>query len=272
MSFVSVNLTTTAARQDICMHAVLSLINQSLQPDVVRLWISKDPYLRDSGISDVPQWVSELNTINHIIEVRWVDNTGPYRKLLPALSSARPGDLIVTADDDIVYGRDWLKELVGMANKYPGELVAARVRCKVRNIFGVKASYIAWPIIGVDKAISADYVITHGGGAVYSADIIRSDLVKDDGYMSVCPTADDLWYSRIVQESKVPVRVCVKALSQLYFIEHNDGLDNYNNLKSVSFISKVYNKVFLGFLGWLGFDVCGNDYAYGRLNKYFLDK
>jgi len=40
------------------------------------------------------------------------DNTGPYRKLIPALREAEPDDLIVTADDDIFSGRDWLQGLI----------------------------------------------------------------------------------------------------------------------------------------------------------------
>ena len=47
-----------------------------------------------------------------LINVKWVPNTGPYRKLIPMLRESRPTDIIITADDDIFYGENWLPGLL----------------------------------------------------------------------------------------------------------------------------------------------------------------
>nr|ELA2827974.1 glycosyltransferase family 2 protein [Klebsiella variicola] len=48
--------------------------------------------MADQGIKCIPEWVNELNKINDIVSVHFVENTGPYRKIFPAL--------INSADDD----------------------------------------------------------------------------------------------------------------------------------------------------------------------------
>jgi hypothetical protein len=51
---ISVNLTTMHSRLDLCAATVWSIINQSVQPDKINLWISNEPYLSDHGICEIP--------------------------------------------------------------------------------------------------------------------------------------------------------------------------------------------------------------------------
>ena len=48
---LTVNLTTTHSRLHLCSATVWSLMNQSLKPDFIVLWVSRDSYLSDEGIS-----------------------------------------------------------------------------------------------------------------------------------------------------------------------------------------------------------------------------
>lgn len=271
MQRIIVSLTTTASRHNICAQAVFSILNQSKQPDIIRIWISKSPYLRDIGMTQEPEWVANLNKIKNIIEIHWTENTGPYRKLIPSLKIAEDDDIIVTADDDIVYGKRWLKLLIETAQNNPECLVAARVRHETKNILGIKKSYISWPLINKTQMMSAQFAVTYGGGAVFRKSFIAPYLINDNAYSSICPTADDLWYNRLVRESNLKVLVCSKALEELYFIAHEDGLDNHNLLKSKAIMRKIYNKIFLRILGWSGFNVCGNDHSYKKIEKYNFD-
>ena len=99
---ISVNITTTSNRTSLCAATIYSFYNQSIRPDIINLWISREPYLSDDGFTEVPKFVEELNMICDLIKVHFVKNTGPYRKILPALKEASDDDVLVYADDDVI--------------------------------------------------------------------------------------------------------------------------------------------------------------------------
>lgn len=270
MKKVVVNLTTTHSRAHLCAQAVYSLMSQTVPPDAIRLWISHEAYLRDAGMSSAPAWVDRLNRLSPIVEVCFTPNTGPYRKLIPALRNGNMDELNVTADDDIVYGPRWLEALLADARQHPQALVAARVRQVQRNPFGVRKSYMQWPIATRAATLANEYVVTFGGGAVIPPGVFKSELVQSDAFLTVCPTTDDLWYSMIAIESAVPVVVCPEALAQLYFIEHREGLELLNIVQSVTLLKKIHEKLVLKLMGWLGLSICNNDDAFKRIQAHVL--
>ncbi|WP_143992883.1 hypothetical protein [Klebsiella pneumoniae] len=79
---ISVNLTTTSSRLFLCSATVWSLAHQELQPDHICLWISQEPYLSDKGINDEIKFVKEINNVfeRDLVKIKYVKNTGPYRK------------------------------------------------------------------------------------------------------------------------------------------------------------------------------------------------
>lgn len=247
-------------------------MQQSSVPNEINIWASNEPYLRDSGIKEIPAWVNELNKISNIVKFHITLNTGPFRKLLPALRAANENDIIVTADDDIIYGPKWLKELICEHNKNRDHIIAARVRSIEYNGFKKKTSYVHWPLIKSKVVLTTDFIVTHGGGAVFQRRLIDEKLLFNDDFLNVSPTADDLWFSMLIKQSKTPVTVCPKALNELYFIDHNDGLDNHNLINTKSLTKKIYKRLVLYPLGWLGFSVCGNDYAFKNIEKYISQK
>ncbi|WP_435607645.1 glycosyltransferase [Pseudomonas knackmussii] len=265
---LSINLTTTFARQEICAQAVYSLMRQSILPDKIRIWVSKTPYLSDTGILEAPQWIADLNKIRNIVEIHWTQNTGPYRKLIPALRSASDDDIIVTADDDIIYGKNWLKHLLARAEEAPSHVIAARVRKISNNIFGKRKTYLSWPIINRELVVESNFIVTHGGGTLLRKRHISERLAADETYLDICPTTDDLWFSKLITKSNTKVVICPQALSEIRFIEHEDGLDNQNNLKPRKLLTKIYQRLVLRPLGWLGLSICGNDVAFKKIEEH----
>ncbi|MFT7526111.1 MAG: hypothetical protein ACI9LY_001256 [Arenicella sp.] len=271
---VTVNLTTTRQRLQLCRISVTSLLMQSRCPDGINLWISSGPYLSDSGVVDSQDVEDFFNYLpeeaRQLVSVRWVKNTGPYRKLIPILREASAVDIIVTADDDIFYGEYWLQKL--LSDFYPenNTMVAARVREKRYNIFGKKTSYLFWDLITQSTTIDDDYVVTFGGGAVLMRSMFQEQDIMDDAYLSVAPTADDLWYSKLLRRNGVKIRVLSDALKELNFIEHDSGLKNNNNLPvGLSFLHELKMRIWNGITGRLGAQVCGNDEAYSKIEEYF---
>lgn len=270
---ITVNLTTTCQRLPLCKITLMSLCLQSRQPDEIRLWVSTEPYLRDGGIRN-------KNELNHYfndlpaewmrrIKVCWVANTGPYRKLIPALRDAGPDDLLVTADDDIVYGENWLSTLLQAYEPDSNVAIAGRVRKKRYNAFGRTMSYMNWDILHDAALISEGYIITFGGGAVLSRSMFREQDILDDAFLDVAPTADDLWYSKLLLRNNTRVRVVPGVLREMHFIEHTDGLVNHNHPGQAALLKKIGMRLWEWIAGYLGVPVCGNDRAYLKVEEHF---
>lgn len=269
---ITISLTTTANRLEYCRICLSSLISQCILPDRILLWVSYEPYLRDSGFINNNLLVKELKDIqkiSNIIEIKWTANTGPYRKLIPLLKESSREDIIVTADDDIFYGRNWLKLLLENYSEDRLEVVASRVRLKQRNIFGLEKSYIHWDIVKNNCTISKDAIITFGGGAVLKRSMFLESDIYDENFLNIAPTTDDLWYSKLLERNRIKVKVCPDIISSLFFIEHNDGLVKNNFPKKTSTILRLKAKLFNKRLGALGVPVCNNDYSYKKIQSHF---
>ncbi len=271
-----VSLTTTRRRLPLCRLALLSLTHQSLRPDRIIVWVSRDAYLSDDGIltdTTLSNAFGDIHALHELIEFRWTKNVGPYRKLLPMLREMNENDLVVTADDDIFYGREWLKKLVEAFDSTTGEAVACRVREIVFNPLGRKCSYLQWPIIKQDRTVSCDnHIVTFGGGAVLRRSMFdESDLMNHD-YVEVAPKADDLWMSRLLKNKNVSLKIATPALYELNFVVHSDGLENDNYPKIAGVLGRIKHHLLDKCIGYMGGAICENDRAYRRIEMYFSSR
>ncbi|WP_224717633.1 glycosyltransferase [Pectobacterium versatile] len=270
---IVVNLTTISSRLNICSATLWSLINQERLPDKIILWISKDSYMVDSGIQYIPDFIHQLNKINNIIEVRFTKNIGPYRKLLPALRACSDDDIIVYADDDVIYSNLWLARILNKFEinngKYP---VATRVRRITKNLLGISKSYLAYPIITENEILDNNYIITGIGGCALKKEHINKEYIELDDYLHIAPKTDDLWISKLLTLSKTFVVTCPEALPDIQEI-----LNNYESLsQSNTRISSTSNMFFkliarvrAKILANLGVPLCGNDIAIKKINIFF---
>lgn len=275
MNTITISLTTTSNRLYLCRVALYSLVTQSLKPHKIVLNLSSDPYLKDEGIQNIDVFSyltqgieDELKKIIHIV---WVENTGPFRKLMPTLQTADLDDIIVTADDDIIYGQQWLSSLLQGFDPERMLIHASRVRKIQYSKLGHETGYIYWPIVQKKTIIDKDWIITYGGGAVLYRGWFTRDLINDSNYLDIAPTADDLWYSKICKLSSLQVKVVPSALNSLSFIQHNNGLENENlpKLQSNKVISKIKHRLIDNPLNYYKVKKFGNDLAYDSIEKYF---
>lgn len=269
---VVVNITSISSRLDLCGATVWSLIQQRKLPDKINIWLSHDPYMADKGIENIPGWVSELNKIHDIITVNFTDNIGPYRKIIPALRNSPVDSVLVYADDDVIYGKDWLFELCNTYEEYNGEhVVSSRVRLMKKNFLGIYRSYNDFPLCIDSRLLSEDFLITGVGGCILSKAHINELLIEDNEFLNVAPRADDIWLSKIIMLSGSKVMPAPHALAQVYTIEHdNSSLSSTNNSYKKPFnkfiiANKIKNKI----LRYLGFSMTNNDISIKRVNDYF---
>ena len=196
-----VSLTTISSRLRHIHLVIETLLAQDFPAHAyeVRLQLSENPYLLDQGCPTLTDELEELlKNYQGRFSVVYVENTGPYRKILPVLNevySYAPANfsntLIVTADDDTAYPTYFLSRL------YECYLIH---RCVIgfrgrvmrfdnnNNLF----SYKQWPkTIEVNPTLLN--VPTGKDGVLYSPLYLNPDILDLPAAQQHAPKADDLW-------------------------------------------------------------------------------
>lgn len=267
---IIVSLTTTFEREQsgLLHKSVHSLLNQEQPPDVLMLNISDHPYLNDSGFADTPQWVKDLP-----VTINWVENTGSYRKLLPAIRNAAAKDLVVTADDDVVYGTSWLKSLIQASKNNPEAIVCCRARKMKKNIFGKWQNYRNWPLV---KKETRGHLIspTGCGGVAYTRNLLDLDFLFDQKFLELAPTTDDLWFRMAGMRKGSQVLVLPQVDRDNAYLAHKHGLDrdNFNRIRTRNRLKKFAQRHVVKIKNYFGINQTKNDIAWDEICSYSVQK
>ncbi len=190
-----VSLTTISSRLGTVGKVLRSIADQSVAPDNIILNLSTMPYLLDEGISKevLPADVRSLVRAG-LVEVNWVENTGPYRKLVNAVERFKGQNVVVvTADDDVLLPRDWLYLLVREYQK-TGCSVCFRSRLVIETSEGVRP-YREWPIVRTETSQAPSRLLIGTGkhGILYHVSHF-GDALFDQEFRECAPGADDLFF------------------------------------------------------------------------------
>ena len=118
---IYVSVTSISKNQHLLSKSLISIINQTLKPTNIFVYLSSEPSFFDNGFENKKIKDSNLvNTLkNPLIKIIWGKDMGPFGKLLPILKQKWSEDcIIITIDDDIIYSKDLIKNLVKDYNKY----------------------------------------------------------------------------------------------------------------------------------------------------------
>lgn len=197
---VTVALTTIRARLPQLPLVVGSLLRQTRAPDQILLSISAEPFMLDEGVrfADLPAALRDLAAAGRL-DVLAVPNTGPYRKLLPALRQhAGSPRLVATADDDMLYAPTWL---AGLLERFEAGPAVCAYRCRAMATLGGRfARYARWPLLPAGPDAHGDApphlhplltIATGVRGVLYDAAFFP-DLDLLDALRALAPGQDDL--------------------------------------------------------------------------------
>lgn len=208
---VIVSLTSIASRERSLRETVASLVEQETKyPYEVRIHVSRDAYLLDTGFDSEPSWVSSLRLGSKCtgIKVVFTSNTGPYRKLLPVLEEAfkfNSDPIIVTCDDDTIYPADWLDRIVDVYLTCRC-VVAYRGHTIALTESGDFAPYARW-IKEPKPLLSLRNLPTGKDGVLYRASMFTAAVHDVETAMKYAPTSDDLWFRWHTIGNFIPCRI-----------------------------------------------------------------
>ncbi|WP_435165155.1 glycosyltransferase family A protein [Falsirhodobacter sp. 1013] len=191
---IDISLTSISSRMATLGATLKSLLAQDYADVHVHLYLSKEPYLLDAGVPEVPADIAALAAgSGGRLTVHYCPNVGPYRKLLPYLrehwGSSR---LVVTVDDDTVYPTNWLTTMIQAYDTYGCVIAFRGHRVVVRN--GKLAPYNTWMRSTVDTNPGTLIVPTGKDGVLYDTAFFPINVLNVEDALQVAPTADDLWF------------------------------------------------------------------------------
>lgn len=207
-----VSITSFPQRIPDIHFALYSLLNQTLKPDEVVLWLGDKEFL--SKEDDLP--LNVLSLKNNGLTIRWCKDIGPYTKLIPALQEC-PDDIIVTADDDIYYPRNWLELLYNAYLKEPQYIHCHRAhRITFDENKNVK-KYLEW-IMGACKVEpSFCNFLTGVGGVLFPPGALYKDVLDDGLFLKLSPTADDIWFWAMAVLNHTRINVIKNNIATLLY-------------------------------------------------------
>lgn len=214
---IYISMTSISSRIHDIEQVIYSLLNQSLVADKLILNISRGSFLKDNGISesDFSPFVREMID-NGRVELHYCVNTGPYRKIIPTLERySNDAFWVATADDDVIYSRDWLNGLVQESLKY--NCISA-YRCRLLLVEDGKIfPYNSWPLInssfierfggnGQFSKPSLMFFPTGRDGVLYHSTHLH-DLKALSALQALAPFQDDIALKLYTLAKNIPVAI-----------------------------------------------------------------
>ena len=182
---VVVSLTSFPPRIGEVSYCVKSILNQSIKPNAVLLWLATEQF--PNGEKDLPKKLLKLQ--KHGLTIAWCSDIRSYKKIIPTLERY-PDSVIITTDDDVYYPRHWLKGLLDAYEKEPGNVYCYRAaRISYGDVFGREhpKKGICYP------CATFLHQQTGVGGVLYPPGSLNADVTREDLFMTLAPTNDDLW-------------------------------------------------------------------------------
>lgn len=183
---IIVSLTSYGKRLGIVHLTILSLMQQTVMPDLIVLWLDTQ-----IGPSQVPDTMRDLEQYG--LDIRYgCENVKGHKKYLWALREFSDA-CVITVDDDVMYPADTVESLLKAHERYPEAIVGRRVH-KMTLDGGNLAPYVNWEFEWHENGFPRSDLVAIGVGGVLYPPHCFGDQVFD-----LSPIADtnlgndDLW-------------------------------------------------------------------------------
>ena len=225
-----VSLTSYPARIPYIKYTLYTLLMQSCKPNQILLWLSKEEFPKQE--QDLPQEILEF--VKHGLTIKWCEkNIRSYKKLIPTLQEF-PNSIIVTADDDVLYPQEWLSKLYESYQSNPEYIHCHRAHRILFDEKGEILPYNQWRFeIPSNEAMPSVLNFATGmGGILYPPNCFYQDVLKEDIFMNLAPTGDDIWFWAMAVLNGRKINVVGESFLRL---------ENLNDEKLTGGLGKINN-------------------------------
>lgn len=194
---IIVSLTTYGKRLYEVYLAIESIMQGTVKPNRIILWISDD-----YNTSVMPQTL--LLQKKRGLEIEFCKDIRSYTKLIPALRKF-PNASIITIDDDLIYPIDLVENLLAVHKIYNRSVCANRVHLLPPD-WGEKYVPLNQCEMYTGEMCSSHLFLAEGyAGALYPPGIYDDEIFNESVFMDICKYADDVWFKAMELKSNIPV-------------------------------------------------------------------
>lgn len=234
---VIVSLTSYPGRIEYIATTIDTLLQQTIKPDKLILWLADTQFPNKE--KDLPQNLLQLCQFG--LEIRWCEDIRSYKKLVPALREF-PEDIIVTADDDLYYQKDWLESLYFEYKKNPEYIYTRRasfiqIENDTINTFPHYSNQCYKPCFNNQ--------LMGGAGTLYPPYSLHQDVYDIEAIKTLIPTHDDIYFWVMAILNNKRIKLVKNSDVNLITV---DGSQQYGlcrdplGMHPVEAFTKIFNK------------------------------
>lgn len=187
---IVVSLTTFPKRINSIWISIESLLNQSLRPNKIILWLSKEQFNSEETLPSKILKYKERGVYINFVD----DDLRSFKKFYYVTDEdVKPNLCLVTVDDDIIYDCFLLEKLYKYHIKYPQAIICNYGHKIEYKEDGKLKSYNDWGLVNRVTEPSSDIFFGSGGGTLYPHNAFYKDLRNKNLFMKLTPFADDIW-------------------------------------------------------------------------------
>ena len=237
---IIVSLTSFPARIENVWQVVECMLRQTLQPNKILLWLSKDQF---STKTELPNTLLELES--DVFEIRLVDGDIRSHKKYYYVAREFPDSLMFLVDDDLYYDSKIIERSIREYHKHTNTVICNYARIINRDKKGRILPYKTWNVIR-NYSESADLFFGSGGGTLFRPSQMYKDLTDIEEALRLTPVADDIWLNAMERLNGQKI-VHLKSKTLLGITNKHDvrlatsNLDGNGNDIQIKNINNKYN-------------------------------
>lgn len=211
---VIVSLTTFGKRIHDVALTIESIMQGSIRPNRIILWL-------DYSFEGKQLPISLQRQIDRGLEICYCDDLRSYKKLIPTLKKY-PEAVIITIDDDLIYVRDLVENLLCSYKEQPDMIHACRMHRITFKKDGSLDYYLKWQWQVNDDENTPLNFFTSGAGTLFPPHCLDNEVFDQNVFLDICKYADDVWFNAMALKKG--------TLVKKVFTHDNKGRDYIENM------------------------------------------
>lgn len=186
---IIISLTTIPERIKDVDKVIKSLLNQTVSANKIKLYLGREQIT----FEDVPKELFGVSKINPKFTINFCEDIKPHKKYYYSFKE-HPEDIIITVDDDVIYDKNLIKNLLSSYIQFPDAVSCMRGHfIKIYDEMTL-APYKKWTT--EDKIIQTPSLLllpTGVGGVLYPPHCFSKMIFNLKRFRKVALFTDDLW-------------------------------------------------------------------------------
>jgi hypothetical protein len=192
-----VSMTSYGPRLSIAYVAIESIAIGTLKPSRVILWLDDEDF--DKARNPELERLTKRG-----LEIKRGTNYGPHTKFYPFVSTCEINGPLVTADDDVIYPKNWLKGLHEAFLRNPSAVHAYKARRMLVTPEGDLSPYVTWEPSTVPEPSFLNFALGVSG-VIYPQAMQQALRAAGELFLVCTPRNDDVWLHAVAVRSGIKV-------------------------------------------------------------------